>query len=206
MDVAFASVAEGLAGPGFVIFQGCWPECEVASLRRQAGAGFEEGEFHPAGVGRAAELAVRAHVRRDLVRWLEPADPDPAVAAWWLFLETLRCELNRRLFLSLAEAESHFAGYPEGAFYRRHLDRFRDDGARMISCVLYLNDAWSKDDGGLLRLYPPAGGEGIDVVPSGGTLVVFRSDTVEHEVLTAHRRRISVAGWLRRRSAVGSVG
>ena len=68
----------------------------------------------------------------------------------------------------------------------------------MLSCVVYLNDAWRDDDGGALRLHLPAGPR--DVPPRGGSLVAFLADRVEHEVLPASRERCSVAGWFRRRA------
>lgn len=46
-----------------------------------------------------------------------------------------------------------FCPVPTGAFYRRHLDRFRDDDRRMVSAVLYLNEDWQPQDGGQLRMF-----------------------------------------------------
>ena len=67
----------------------------------------------------------------------------------------------------------------------------------MVSCSLYLNPGWSAGDGGLLRLHLNA--RPVDVPPRAGTLVLFRSDTVRHEVLPATRPRFSLTGWFRRR-------
>ena len=110
----------------------------------------------------------------------------------------LREAMNRGLFLGLEDFESHFALYPPGAFYLKHVDRFRDDDRRMVSAVVYLNDAWLPEHGGQLRMYL---GEGVehDVVPTGGCLVVFLSGEVPHEVLPAIRDRLSLTGWFRRR-------
>ena len=69
-------------------------------------------------------------------------------------MEGLRQQLNRELFLGLDEYESHFALYAPGAFYRTHLDRFRDDDQRTVSVVIYLNDSWLPGQGGALRLHP----------------------------------------------------
>ncbi|MEM9557484.1 MAG: 2OG-Fe(II) oxygenase [Acidobacteriota bacterium] len=199
-DTQLESVLDGLAGPGFVTLPTAWPLGDVDALRREALEGWQDGSFHQAGVGRGGGQEIRSEVRRDLVRWLDPEAPSEAASRWWQWLEALRTELNRHLFLGLVEAEAHLAVYPAGAFYRRHLDRFRDDDARTISCLLYLNDAWSAEDGGILRLYAPEDGRAVDVLPAGGTIVLFRSDTVEHEVLAAGRPRVSLACWLRRRS------
>jgi hypothetical protein len=68
---------------------------------------------------------------------------------------------RRALQLGLFDFECHFALYPPGAGYRRHLDRFTgrdssaDEGARVLSCVLYLNREWGPEDRGQLRLYRP---------------------------------------------------
>ncbi|MEG0248677.1 MAG: 2OG-Fe(II) oxygenase, partial [Pseudomonas sp.] len=91
-----------------------------------------------------------------------------------------------------------FALYPPGAFYRKHLDRFRDDDRRAVSAVIYLNPDWSADDGGELRMSLRDGVE-HDVRPIGGSLVVFLSADIPHEVLPARRDRLSVTGWFRRR-------
>ena len=84
--------------------------------------------------------------------WSRPAPRRPSGCCLERF-ETLRLELNRELQLGLLDFECHFAVYPPGAFYRRHLDRFATDDRRTLSCVLYLNDAWSAQDGGALRLH-----------------------------------------------------
>jgi SM-20-related protein len=101
----------------------------------------------------------------------------------------------------LVELEAHYARYLPGAAYARHLDRFRDDDARAISLVLYLNDDWHSADGGELRLFeaPGAREPALCVLPRAGTLVVLRADAIEHEVALARRERWSVAAWLRRR-------
>ena len=99
--------------------------------------------------------------------------------------------------LGAFELEMHYAIYPPGAGYARHRDRFRDDDARVLSCIAYLNDGWRAGDGGALRMHLDGGAR--DVAPAGGTLVAFLSDRVEHEVLPARRDRIAVSGWFRRR-------
>ncbi|HZF23121.1 MAG TPA: 2OG-Fe(II) oxygenase, partial [Burkholderiales bacterium] len=116
--------------------------------------------------------------------------------------ETLRLALNRELQLGLLEFECHFSRYAQGAFYRKHLDQFRGDRRRRLSCALYLNENWGREDGGELRLYLDAGeaGKFKDVLPVGGTLVLFLSERFAHEVLPGKRERLSLAGWFKTRS------
>ena len=101
--------------------------------------------------------------------------------------------------LGLFSFEGHYAIYPPGGGYARHKDRFRDDDARVLSCVAYLNDEWRACDGGALRIHRDAAPP-LDVLPRGGTLVAFLSERFDHEVLPAARERCSVTGWFRRRA------
>jgi SM-20-related protein len=118
--------------------------------------------------------------------------------------EALRLELNQELMAGLVDFEGHFARYPAGAGYSRHVDQLSGSDVRVLSAVLYLNDEWSDEDGGQLRLHLGDGGS-RDVTPLGGRLVVFRSEQFEHEVLPARRERLSFTGWFRRRPRSGSA-
>jgi SM-20-related protein len=151
--------------------------------------------LRPAGVGRGANRVEASAIRGDAIAWLEP--DRPATGDLLRRFDTLRQTLNATFFLGLKRVEAHLACYPPGAGYARHLDRFRDDDARVISAVLYLNEGWDPTEGGQLRLYPDAS-DAIDVQPEAGTLVLFRSADLPHEVLPARRERWSVAGWFRR--------
>ncbi|MEE4464990.1 2OG-Fe(II) oxygenase, partial [Azotobacter chroococcum] len=156
------------------------------------------GELTPAAIGRGGRQLVQEGVRGDYTAWLEPGQCAPG-DAWLALMESLRQTLNRELFLGLEELECHFALYPPGACYQRHLDRFRDDDSRTVTVVLYLNEAWQPDEGGELRLYLP-NGRVHDVMPQGGSLACFMSADFPHEVLPATRERLSLTGWFRRRA------
>ncbi|HEV3240176.1 MAG TPA: 2OG-Fe(II) oxygenase [Casimicrobiaceae bacterium] len=166
----------------------------VATARRRDAA----GEFRAARVGRGVDRIERSDIRGDRTLWLDEQKPLLVERMLWDALERLRFALNETTFLGLFAFEGHYALYPPGAFYRRHRDRFRDDDARVVSCVLYLNQAWTAADGGALRIHL-SGTNARDVLPIGGTLVCFLADQYEHEVLPATRERLSIAGWFRRR-------
>ncbi|UBM25139.1 2OG-Fe(II) oxygenase [Pseudomonas sp. p1(2021b)] len=156
-----------------------------------------EGELSPASVGRGIGQEVRETIRGDHIQWIEPGQSE-ACDRYLDVMEGLRQALNQGLYLGLEDFECHFALYPQGAFYRRHLDRFRDDDRRAVSVVLYLNENWQPEDGGQLRMFLADGVE-HDVQPEAGTLVVFLSGDIPHEVLPAGRERLSLTGWFRRR-------
>ncbi|MCE0462487.1 2OG-Fe(II) oxygenase [Pseudomonas uvaldensis] len=155
-----------------------------------------EGELAPAAVGRGPFSEIREGIRGDRIQWIEPGQAQ-ACDRYLGLMDSLREAMNRGLFLGLEDFESHFALYPPGAFYLKHVDRFRDDDRRMVSAVLYLNDDWLPDQGGQLRMY--LDGAEHDVLPRGGCLVVFLSGDIPHEVLPATRNRLSLTGWFRRR-------
>jgi SM-20-related protein len=136
-------------------------------------------------------------VRGDRIQWLETGQ-DAACDQYLTIMDGLRQALNQGLYLGLEDFESHFALYPPGAFYLKHLDRFRDNDRRTVSVVLYLNQDWQAEQGGALRLYL-VGGETFDVLPQAGSLLVFLSAQMPHEVLPATRERLSLTGWFRRR-------
>lgn len=164
-----------------------------------------------------------SQLRGDFTYWLEEdtllRDADAlsseasaytsAISVYLQQMAALRVLINQSLFLGLFDFETHFAIYPAGAGYSKHLDQFQprnshsDDlpqqnSQRKISIILYLNEEWQSSDGGQLRLYLNDAAS-IDIEPIGGRMVVFLSDQFWHEVLPANRNRISLTGWFRTR-------
>lgn len=156
------------------------------------------GQLIRAGIGHGDTHQLDRSVRGDHIQWLDPGE-SPLVDQYLALLDQLREQLNRELFLGLEDYECHFALYPPGSFYKRHLDRFRDDDRRTVTTVFYLNSGWQADEGGALRMELRDGSQ-QDVLPASGTLVVFLSDEFPHEVLPASRERLSITGWYRRRA------
>ncbi|MQR00867.1 2OG-Fe(II) oxygenase [Glaciimonas soli] len=172
------------------------PELTLA-LAAQCRANAAAGNLIAAGVGRGTERTVQQGIRGDHIQWLEAGQSDPT-DQFLQIIEQLRCRLNQELYLGLEEVECHFALYPPGAFYQKHVDRFHDDDHRVVSMVIYLNQDWLPEHGGALRLYPEGEPE-RDILPLGASLVLFLSAALPHEVLAATRERLSLTGWFRRR-------
>ena len=188
---------DDLAAQGWAVWPDFMPPSAIDTLRHELRAHWQEGSFRAAGVGRGTTLRVQSEVRADHLYWLSDTDRTPAQEAYHQQIEALRVRLNQAFYLGLRLFEAHFAVYPPGSFYRRHLDQHAGTRRRVLSCLLYLNPDWQPDHGGQLRLYPPAGGPAVDLPPVGGTFVCFRSADVYHEVLTARHERYSLSGWLR---------
>ena len=198
-DHATAAIVERVAAEGHAIAPEFLPPHAVTALHGHAEALDAAGLFAPARTGRGAARAVRADVRGDRIAWIDIAAVDDAERPLLAALERLRENANRELALGLFDLELHYAIYPAGAGYARHVDRFRDDDARVLSFVLYLNTGWTPADGGALTL-DASPRRSVAVLPVAGTLVAFLSERVAHAVHPARRPRYSIAGWFRRRS------
>ena len=194
-----------------------WPDflscAETLTLRDEALLLHRNGAFKPAGIGRGRDRSQNIGVRLDETLWFDQTNLLPGQQALWNQLQVMMAQLNRSLFLGLWELEGHFALYPSGAFYAKHIDRFHDDDLRVVSCVVYLNPSWKKGDGGELKIYnfkqsadsradsrTDSSLEHCTVIePTAGKMVFFLSDKTEHEVLETVLPRLSFAGWFRRR-------
>ena len=153
---AHQRIACDLASEGWSVIPDFLPGDEVAALRERLLQWWAEGDFQRAGVGRGPDRQLVSEIRGDYVRWLELGREgrfhDLSVAQF----EPLRQALNQSLYLGLWDLEAHVTLYPPGAYYVRHLDRFRGARDRVLSVILYLNDGWQADDGGALRIELPA--------------------------------------------------
>jgi SM-20-related protein len=154
-----------------------------------------DGFFHAANIGRGQHQARHSQIRGDSICWLET---DFAIGNLYLtMMEQLRQQLNQLFYLGLRSFEGHYAHYQTGSVYQRHVDRHQDNNARVVSAVCYLNQDWPIDAGGELKLYNTHHELLLSLPPIGGTLVLFMSADMPHEVLAAQRSRYSIAGWFR---------
>lgn len=76
--------------------------------------------------------------------------------------------------------------------------------SRHITAILYLNEEWNESWGGAFRAHrggeegQPANvpaGEYVDLLPEGGSLVLFRSRDLLHEVRPCERPRYALTMW-----------
>lgn len=196
----FQRIADTLLERPWVVLPDALPPLLAEDLFARVRAMTPE-QYAAAGVGRSQSHVLNSFVRRDEISWIE--GNNDVETDWLAFCSRLKTHLNRQLFMGLFSFESHFAHYAPGAFYKKHLDAFRPDqterGARrVLSLVAYLNPGWQLADGGELLIYDEQGIEPVcRVLPQFGTLVIFLSDRVPHEVTAARRDRYSIAGWFR---------
>jgi len=151
-------------------------------------------ELEKAGIGTLQHYTIQEGVRGDFIHWIEGNTSDPAEAQFLNEMNEWRLQFNRSLYLNSSAVEFHFALYPIGSFYKRHLDQFKERSNRLLTFILYFNDDWTPDDQGELRVFHP-NNEVIDIEPKGNRLVLFLSDKLEHEVRPTQAQRKSLTGW-----------
>lgn len=174
-------------------------ELRVSLLKEQSDL-LEAGKFRIAAVGKGEKKQVRTEIRNDQVLWIDSDNLNKFERQYWSKVEEIRKAINQRCYLGLKSFEAHFARYPIGSFYVRHMDQFQQVLYRLVTVIIYLNDSWEEENEGMLRMYLPQedGSEKIlDVLPKGGRLVVFMSGEIPHEVMPTKKERISITGWLR---------
>ncbi|MFZ5972187.1 MAG: 2OG-Fe(II) oxygenase [Bacteroidota bacterium] len=192
-EQTFNTIADGLAEQGYAVVENFLSAQEVDGILKLED--FQQGiaRFKKAGIGKT-DRQINEAIRGDYIQWIDRTTAAPALQVYLHHLNALVGFVNQTLFLSLKDYEVHMTIYPVGTYYKRHLDQFRADDHRKLSVICYLNPGWTVAEGGQLRMYLPEGPK--DVLPAAGTLVCFRSDLLEHEVLPATRVRMSLTGWM----------
>ncbi len=152
-----------------------------------------QSEFVPAMIGKGDLRQRRVDVRGDYTFWIDPLNPPEEFIRPMTILQELKTTLNQEIFLGAREYECHLASYPPGTFYQKHVDRFENDSSRVLSFVFYLHEQWQTGDGGELVIHDK---EEIMIPPLSGSLVVFLSEGLAHEVRPCKRERRSFTGWM----------
>lgn len=152
----------------------------------------EADKFNQAGIGALFFNQRLTSVRSDFTYWID-RNRDTELSFYFNLVDEMISYLNRYCFLSLSGFEFHFAHYPEGSFYKKHVDQFKDRSNRMITLVYYFNDDWQEGNGGELKIYH---NDEIIIQPLANRCVLFRTEGMEHEVLLSKSDRYSLTGWL----------
>jgi SM-20-related protein len=182
-----------LADKDFVVVDNFIPEELYQLMSTFFRENDDRDKLRKAGIGSTGEFQVESSVRGDYIYWVDRTR-DNQLAPVFDLLDELILNLKQICFLSVSGSEFHFAKYPAGSFYKRHLDQFHNRNNRQITVLIYLNDCWKKGDGGELKLYLENGD--LLVEPLARRLILFKSEAIEHEVLKTRVPRYSFTGWL----------
>lgn len=199
------AIVNALVEQGWYVGRAVLDDALCRTLNQELAQMAAHDALEEAGIGRGQQHVLRKDIRGDAIRWLDRESEGQR-----RYLETmgaLQQTLNQSLFLGLLEYEAHFAHYPVGAFYKRHLDSFKGRANRVISTVGYLNPDWPEGGGGEMVIYAADDPERevARVIPQAGTFACFLSEEIPHEVLPTQLPRASIAGWFRRNASLGGV-
>jgi SM-20-related protein len=179
---------------------------DVQLLRQSLLQKHEEDAFKKAAIGNKLNETIEKSIRGDVILWIDETAANEAEQLFFNKMNDLISYLNKTCFLGILHKEFHYALYPVGTFYKRHIDTFQNDDRRKLSFVCYLNeDGWLPENGGELTLYLNENGsdasETIEksIYPLPGRVVIFESQIIEHEVKPVNKERLSITGWLKTR-------
>lgn len=175
---------------------------EVLVLRKSLIEKHKEDDFKKAAIGNRVNETIVKTIRGDIILWIDELQTNEAELLFFNKINSLVAYLNRTCFLGILHKEFHYALYPKGTYYKRHIDTFQNDDRRKFSMVCYLNeDGWLPENGGELILYLDENGTEIEKViyPFPGRMVIFESQIIEHEVKPVNTERLSITGWLKTR-------
>lgn len=194
----YEKIIEDLLNQQYSIVDDFFSIEEVSSLRNNLLNKYEEDEFKKAAIGDQFNEHVIKSIRGDFISWIDETQINEAEGVFFEKINDFIIYLNRTCFLGIQDREFHYALYPVGTFYKKHLDTFQNDDSRKLSVVCYLNDEnWQPEFGGELVIYKEE--TELKIYPVKGRVVIFESQFLEHEVLPVKRERLSITGWLKTR-------
>lgn len=191
----YESIDSQLANNGYCLIDGLFAPSKVHDLYEWCLVAYRKGVMEPAAIGRGANKKRAEAIRSDYIRWIDDWQEHRGLSEYLLFIEELMLICRQRLFIQAKRFEAHWALYPVGARYKKHIDQHIATKHRQVSCVLYLSP-WQAGWGGELKLYPE-GEEPVVIEPLAGRFVCFISRDMQHEVLPTNFNRASIAGWIR---------
>ena len=207
LNPTYEQIIDDIMNQKFCISDNFFTQEETSALRNHAIHQNSSEDFHEAAIGNATNEKIIKSIRGDKIRWIDEANPNEVEEMFFAKVNDFVQYLNRTCYMGIEEKEFHYAIYPEGTFYQRHVDAFKNDDRRTLSMVFYLNDEdWKDEFGGQLALYLPKEDgteETLNVLPVAGRLAIFDSKTIPHEVLPVKQPRYSITGWLKTRSKTG---
>lgn len=191
-------IVDSLVEQNYAVIDNFLTSEEAQALKDALFHRMDEGDFKVAGIGNDHLHQVNRKIRGDAISWIDGKTALEPTKKYFDKVNELMQYLNRTCFLGLKDFEAHYAYYPAGTYYKRHLDQFKNNDHRKITFITYLNDNWQESEGGEICLYIPNrdGDKTVKLFPQAGRFLLFKSDLLEHEVKITHRERYSITGWM----------
>ena len=161
-NVLYENIIADLGSKQYSVIDDFFTADEVKALRASLLQKYDEDSFKKSAIGNRTNEIIKTKVRGDIILWIDEQNINPSEQLFFKKINDLKDYLNRTCFLGINQKEFHYAIYPKGTFYKRHLDTFQNDDRRKLSFVCYLNEEnWKPENGGELVLYLENGEENI---------------------------------------------
>lgn len=179
---------------GYCIIDNWLDISETIFLRSELDKLNQADSFKKSAIGNRLNESLERSIRNDFIFWL---DERKYAQSFFTKINGFIEYINKTCFAGIVTKEFHYAIYPQGSFYKKHIDTFQNDDRRNISIVCYLNKVWQPSFGGQLKLY--LNDKNLEIFPTNGKIVLFDSKIIEHEVLPVltENKRLSITGWLK---------
>jgi len=197
LEDIFNSIAQQLEHSSYAVIENFVDPKEAQYLLEEIQRLIEEEALKDAAIGRGVQSDVVKSIRKDEIKWIDPGTNNKNIASFLTTVEQLGVYLSQYFRVAIKRYEGHWAHYPSGAFYKKHVDQFQETNNRIFSIITYLNPNWGETDGGELVIYQD-NKPNVLIQPKQGSMVCFRSDLLFHEVLPTNRSRYSITGWYRK--------
>uniref|UniRef100_UPI00404B6408 2OG-Fe(II) oxygenase n=1 Tax=Gelidibacter sp. TaxID=2018083 RepID=UPI00404B6408 len=200
----YERIIADIASQKYSIIEDFFSKEEVRLLRNSLLQKHDEDAFKKAAIGNRLNETIEKAIRGDVILWIDESTSNEAEQLFFNKMNDLIRYLNTTCFMGILHKEFHYALYPIGTFYKRHIDTFQNDDRRKLSFVCYLNeDGWLPENGGELTLYLNNSDTSEmtekSIYPLPGRVVIFESQIIEHEVKPVNKERLSITGWLKTR-------
>jgi SM-20-related protein len=190
----YEKIIDDYLNNGYCIIDNWLDTSETILLRSELDMLNEADSFRKSAIGNRLNENLERSIRSDFIYWL---DETKYAQIFFSKINNFIEYINKTCFAGIVTKEFHYAIYPRGSFYKKHIDTFQNDDRRTISIVCYLNEIWQPSFGGQLKLY--LNDKNLEIFPTNGKIVLFDSKTIEHEVLPVRteNKRLSIIGWLK---------
>ncbi|AIT10040.1 oxidoreductase [Candidatus Francisella endociliophora] len=190
----YEKIIDNYLNKGFCIIDNWLTIDETIKLREELTNFYQADYFRKSAIGNRLNESLERTIRSDFICWI---DETKYAKSFFEKINEFIEYINKTCFAGIVTKEFHYAMYPKGSFYKKHLDTFQNDDRRTISIVCYLNENWNDSFGGQLKLY--LDNENLQIFPTNGKIVLFDSKKIEHEVLPVliENQRLSITGWLK---------
>lgn len=187
---------------GYAVLDSAIPPAHSASLRREIDALADAAHLQPNATHIVSASATSTFTKRNVLE-AELAHLPPATLAALPALAALTDDPT--VYASLSVHAPRFTltehalkvqrAEGDGACFPIHVDSSPSVDRRVVTALLYLNDAWdSRADGGCLRLYNTPT-HVVDIEPVDARLVLLASTGMHHRVLPSFKRRYVITMW-----------